>query len=190
VNDRMTSLLHEQAARLDVRVAGPGHVRRTAQHKRAMRRRATAALTVGTAAIIVALLAVSSPFLGTHHRDHPVGPPASHPTRFAGLPPVGARASLPSDGTLVFHIEPDSGGEPGISVFADGRIIWQRWSSAGDPLVIPAGADPVETGYVQQRLTARGVQLLLARILRTGQAAGLFRQNMELGHEALEMGFR
>jgi hypothetical protein len=166
-------------------------VRRTAQHKRAVRRRATAALTVGTAVIIVALLAVSSPFLGTHHRDLPVGPPASHPTRFAGLPPVGARASLPADGTLVFHIGPHSvGDEPGISVFADGRIIWQRWSSAGDPLVIPEGADPFQTGYVQQRLTTRGVQLLLARILRTGEAAGLFRRNLELGHEAHGMGFR
>jgi hypothetical protein len=48
------------------------------------------------------------------------------------------------------------------TVYADGRVIWQRWSRSGDPLVIPKGADPLHTGYVQQRLTPQGVQLLRA----------------------------
>jgi len=185
VNDRLTTLLHDQAARLDVHPPGPGQVRRAALHKRAVRRRsAAAALTVATV-VIIALFAVVNPLAGARRTPVPVAPPA-HSTRFAGLASAESPVSVPADGRLVLNISPESGAT--WYVYADGRVIWQRWSSpdAGDPLVIPPGADPSRTTYVQQRLTPHGVQLLVSRILATGQAVGLFGKGMSLGNQAFE----
>ena len=148
----------------------------------------------------LAPLTVSNP-LGTSHRtpdsqiqptgntQHPSSsssPSATYPTQFAGLPAVGAPVSLPANGTLVLNISPGTGGD--WHVYADGRIIWQRWSRDHAPLVIPKGADPLHTSYVQQRLTPLGVQLLTSRILAIGGAVGLFDHNVELGWQALEKG--
>jgi hypothetical protein len=110
--------------------------------------------------------------------------PARYPAHFAGVPPQGTHASTPTTGTLVlsFDFEPklSFGAEPipslSWSVYADGRVIWQKWSSTGDPIVIPPGASMIDTGYVQQRLTSQGVQLLRAKILSTG----LFDQNLKV----------
>ena len=62
------------------------------------------------------------------------------------------------------------------NVYSDGRVIWQKWTSSGDATVVPAGARRLDTGYVQQRLTLEGVQLLLSKILATG----LFEHNLML----------
>jgi hypothetical protein len=185
VNDQLTTLLHDRAARLDVSLPGPGQVRRAALHKRAIRRRNAAALAVATG-VMIALLAVVNPLVGARRTHVPVAPPA-HSTRFAGLPSAATPASVPADGRLVLNISPESGAT--WNVYADGRIIWQRWSSRspdGDPLVIPPGADPSQTTYVQQRLTPHGVQLLVSRILATGQAVGLFGKSMALGNSAFD----
>lgn len=182
MNDRLTTLLQEEAPRLFVRLADPGQLRRAAQHKRAVRRTAAAVLAVA-AVVIVALFAGPNPLVGAH-RAVPANPPARHPTQFAGLPAVGTPVSTPADGRVLLNISPESGAE--WNIYADGRIIWQRWSSTGDPLVIPTGADPFQTTYVQQRLTPHGVQLLLSQILATGQATGLFRSSLALGDEAFE----
>ncbi len=61
-------------------------------------------------------------------------------------------------------------------MYADGRVIWQKWTSSGDATVVPDGARRLDTGYVQQRLTPQGVQLLLSKILATG----LFEHNLRL----------
>ena len=53
-------------------------------------------------------------------------------------------------------------------MYADGRVIWQKWTSSGDATVVPDGARRLDTGYVQQRLTLEGVQLLRSKILATG----------------------
>ena len=181
MTDRLTTLLHDQASRFDVRLTDPGQLRRGAQHKRVVRRSATVVFVV--AAVVLTLFAVSNPLLGSTHRTVPVGPPTPT-TRFAGLPPAGVQLSLPADGTLVLNIEPQSLAE--WNLYADGRIVWQRWTPAGDPTVIPDGADPFQTGYVEQRLTPQGAQLLVSRILAIGQPAGLFRQSLSLGNAAFE----
>jgi hypothetical protein len=62
------------------------------------------------------------------------------------------------------------------NVYAGGRIISQKWTSSGDAMVVPKGARRLDTGYVQQRLTRQGVQLLRSKILATG----LFEQNLRL----------
>jgi hypothetical protein len=184
VNDPLTTLLHVQADRVDVHLPGAAQVRRAALHKRAVRRRKAGGLAV-VAVGIVALFAVVDPLAGARRTHVPVAPPA-HSTRFAGLPSTATPASVPAEGRLVLNISPESGAT--WNVYADGRIVWQRWSrrGAGDPLVIPPGADPSQTTYVQQRLTPHGVQLLVSRILATGHAVGLFDKSIVLGNEASE----
>jgi hypothetical protein len=54
------------------------------------------------------------------------------------------------------------------NVYADGRVIWQRWTRSGDATVVPSGATRFHTTFVQQRLTLQGVQLLQSKILATG----------------------
>ncbi len=103
---------------------------------------------------------------------------------FAGLPPEGTPASTPANGRIILNISPASGAT--WNVYADGRIIWQRYSRAGDPLVIPNRVDPLHTGLVQQRLTPQGVRLLRSRILAIGQPTDLFRHNLALGRKAFE----
>ena len=60
---------------------------------------------------------------------------------------------------------------------------------AGDATVVPKGARRLDTGYVQQRLTLQGVQLLRSKILATG----LFEHNLRLevgeGHAWVSIGF-
>ena len=60
------------------------------------------------------------------------------------------------------------------NVYADGRIIWQKWTR-GDATGLPKGARG-STRAVQQRLTRRGVQRLRSKILATG----LFEHNLRL----------
>ncbi len=125
--------------------------------------------------------------------DKPSSAPPSSPVHattvgrvhFAGFPPVGAQMSLPASGRILLNISPVSS-RASWNVYADGRIIWQRWTRSGDPLVIPNGADLFHTAYIQQRLTPQGAQLLLSRVLATGQAAGLFRHNLRLANKAFE----
>jgi len=113
-------------------------------------------------------------------------PPPTPPAYYAGLPPAGTQTSGPAAGRLVLKIEP----QPHTSwdVYADGRIIWQKWTDAGDPRVIPGGTDPHDIGYVQQRLTPTGVQMLRSQILALAQPAGLFRRNVILGRKGFEQG--
>jgi hypothetical protein len=97
---------------------------------------------------------------------------------FVGLPPVGALPSAPEPGELVLSFNGRSAtlpldhgkanrspiGHPMTHVFiyADGRIIWQRegW--------VPAGANDELSGFLEQRLTAEGVELLRSQVLSTG----------------------
>ena len=101
-------------------------------------------------------------------------------THFAGFPPVGVKASTPTTGRLLIGLGPTP--TTTWNVYADGRIIWQKWTRSGDATVVPKGARRLDTGYVQQRLTLRGVQLLQSKILATG----LFEDNLRLdlgGHD-------
>jgi hypothetical protein len=105
--------------------------------------------------------------------------PAKYATHFAGVPQQGTLASTPTTGMLLLGFRVLNWSSHVYStwnVYADGRVIWQTWSPAGDPVVIPPGARMIDTGYVQQRLTPQGLQLLRARILSTG----LFEHSLKL----------
>jgi hypothetical protein len=101
--------------------------------------------------------------------------PAKSPTHFAGVPPQGTRPSTPTTGKLLLSFVRTIP-YVGWNVYEDGRVIGQKWDSAGDPTVIPRGARMIDTSYVQQRLSPQGVQLLRARILSTG----LFERDLRL----------
>ena len=92
---------------------------------------------------------------------------------FIGLPPVGATPSAPESGERVVHWEGTSatlppGRERGprvrVWVYADGRIIWDR---EGRPAAkpIPEGANEFTSGYLEQRLTPEGVELLRSEVI-------------------------
>ena len=136
-----------------------------------MRRFTRVALSVTTtvvAALVVGLAVAAA------------GSASTKQVHFAGFPPEGVKASTPTTGTLLIGLyragRARPGPVPGLrlsanttwNVYADGRIIWQKWSSSGDATVVPDGARRLDTGYVQQRLTPHGVQLLLSKILATG----------------------
>ncbi len=136
------------------------------------RTKLTAVLCIVTATVATAVLAGAA----ASHADvrSRAGTPANHPTHFAGFPPVGAKASTPTTGRLLMSFMPTEGGSRDFTewnVYADGRIIWQTWTpndADGDATVVPQGARRLDTGYVQQRLTLQGVQLLQSKILATG----------------------
>src|SRR5215831_1997081 len=75
-------------------------------------------------------------------------------THFAGLPPVGVKASTPTTGRLVIGLRPTATTE--WNVYADGRVIWQKWTPAGDATVVPKGASKPDTGYSSSGSPCRG----------------------------------
>ena len=109
-------------------------------------------------------------------KERPAAPSITpSPMAFAGLPPAGAKPSGPVTGTLELSYQgPDGHGSyMDLSVYTDGRVIWQRWSTSfwspsAQPLVIPHGATAFETAYVWQRLTPDGVNRLRSAILASG----------------------
>jgi hypothetical protein len=90
----------------------------------------------------------------------------SLPTHFAGFPAEGVKASTPTNGRLLIGLR--QANNTIWNVYSDGRVIWQKWTSSGDATAVPDGARRLDTGYVQQRLTPQGVQLLLSKLLATG----------------------
>jgi len=90
---------------------------------------------------------------------------------FVGLPPLGATPSAPESGELeIFywgHGDPGDkpGDGPGIRawVYADGRLI--SWRTGSD---LPESANPLSTGFLEQRLTPEGVELLRSEVASTG----------------------
>jgi hypothetical protein len=101
---------------------------------------------------------------------------ASSGQLFAGFPAVGVKASTPTTGSLLLSLTFPGQQTTERNVYADGRIIWQRWTPSGDATVVPKGAKSRDTGYVQQRLTPRGVQLLRTKMVATG----LFEHSLRL----------
>jgi hypothetical protein len=95
---------------------------------------------------------------------------------FIGLPPEGAPPSAPENGELVVHWEGFTAALPPQRrakdivrawVYADGRIIWDRRPHhPGPEKGIPEGANELNSGYLEQRLTPDGVQLLRSEIAR------------------------
>jgi hypothetical protein len=96
---------------------------------------------------------------------------------FIGLPPEGATPSTLESAKLeIFYWvsspqlrRAPSGpwdGNLGRSrawVYADGRLLWLREAD------LPEGANPWSTGFLEQRLTPKGVELLRSEIVSTGE---------------------
>jgi hypothetical protein len=96
---------------------------------------------------------------------------------FIGLPPIGATHSAPQSGDLVVHWQGFSATLPGgpvvgaggpivrAWVYADGRIIWDRRSHGGRSSgQTPEAANELNSGYLEQRLTPDGVQLVRSEV--------------------------
>jgi hypothetical protein len=98
----------------------------------------------------------------------------SGPTK---LPLVGATPSTPGSGRLVLAYDGRPGSKfPGsfvpveqIWVYSDGHVIVRREGG-------PSGVGGVATGYIRQRLTRTGVELLVSKV----RATGLFDHNLYL----------
>jgi hypothetical protein len=87
---------------------------------------------------------------------------------FVGLPPEGATPSTPESGELVLHWEGRTAtldGAPLVRawVYADGRIISSQTASRSGR--IPEGANELTSGYLEQRLTPDGVELLRSEVV-------------------------
>ena len=89
-------------------------------------------------------------------------------TGFIGLPPIGAtpsarRAESSRSGTGLLGCQRAREGRTRAWVYADGRLI--TWGGPDRP----GSANPLSTGYLEQRLTPEGVELLRSEILSTGE---------------------
>jgi hypothetical protein len=87
---------------------------------------------------------------------------------FVGLPPVGATPSAPESGQLVIQYRVDTDGIEHADggrgwVYADGRLITLREKSD-----LPEAANRWSSGFLEQRLTPEGVELLRSEIVSTG----------------------
>ena len=74
-----------------------------------------------------------------------------------GLPPEGAEPSAPETGELVETFAAAGSGPPyrgAARLYADGRLIWNRYFNG------PDGPNSLTTGYLEQRLTPVGVELV------------------------------
>jgi len=93
---------------------------------------------------------------------------------FVGLPPVEATPSSPESGELVLSFIGRSTTlglrMTSVFVYADGRFVWVREGGA------PEGANKFTSGFLEQRLTRQGVELLRSEVVSTG----LFRHDVDL----------
>lgn len=94
----------------------------------------------------------------------PTGPPHPVGVGLLGFPPEWPSPSVPERGELVvgfvFGHTPGDPGRFGLSVYADGRVIWQRLGNVE--------VNQSSTGWIEQRLTPEGVALVLDEVLSTG----------------------
>jgi hypothetical protein len=117
----------------------------------------------------------------------PTSSPGSERVGFIGLPPVGATPSAPERGELVLHwygrsathAKPHPRGglwSPlfRVWVYADGRMIWDQEHQAGQGWAAQWRIPGVNPGFLEQRLTPEGVELLRSAV------AGLLDRNRTL----------
>ncbi len=170
-------MLHRRASGITATPADP---------PTAVRRARRRLLRTGALALVAAVALVFGTLAGIRAIPMPRRPassptpstvePSPRPTErvgFIGLPPAGAPPSTPKHGRLVVSLDGRSttaGRRTRIYVYADGRVIWDQ---EGD---LPYGANPVTTGFLEQRLTPEGVERLRSEIVSTG----LFDHDLQL----------
>lgn len=105
-----------------------------------------------------------------------VAPMGTQEIGLVGLAPAEATPSSPRRGQLVLSFFfGHTMGDPGrfsVFVYEDGRLIWQRLGGGEDENAIG-----YTTGFLEQRLSPQGVDLLKAEVLSTG----LFDRDLRLG---------
>ena len=92
----------------------------------------------------------------------PTIPDAAKRVGFIGLPPSGAQPSTPQRSELVaewWASVPGDWGKSKFWLFADGRLISLREAD------IPEGANPRSTGFLEQRITPEGVEILRSAVV-------------------------
>jgi hypothetical protein len=137
-----------------------GFLRRRDRKRRNQR---LAAGVVGIAVFLAAVWIVTTG--GPFDLSKPAvsGPLPSERVGFIGLPPKGAPPSTPEHGELVLSLYGGTtdGPRSKIFVYADGRLIWQREAN------LPYGANASSTGFLEQRLSPEGVELLRSEVVST-----------------------
>jgi hypothetical protein len=140
---------------------GP-HRRRLAQPRWRGGRRRKLVVVLAVAALVAAVAAAAYGTVRVIFLDR----------GFTGLPPVGATPSAPESGELVLHWDGRSATHAkrdrrggylapyvGARVYADGRVIW--WRDAQ----VPEGANEFISGWLEQRLTPEGVELMRSQVV-------------------------
>ena len=93
----------------------------------------------------------------------PTVPPDVRPVGSSGLPPEGATPSTPERGKLVLSSQfGHSPGDPGrveLYLYEDGRLIRRQ---------LAGGGVQDTSGFIEQRLTPEGVELVRSEVLSTG----------------------
>ena len=94
---------------------------------------------------------------------------------FVGLPPVGATPSAPERGELVIQYRLDTDDLEAAHggwrwVYADGRLLTadERPMTLRENSDLPEASDRWSSGFLEQRLTPEGVELLRSEIVSTG----------------------
>jgi hypothetical protein len=157
----------------------PAWDRLVGRRDRKRRNQRIAAGVVGIAVFVAAIWIVTS--VGSFDKAQtPAGPgptetgpaetgltvaPNAHTEGIIGLPPEGATPSTPERGELVlsYWSSPFR-----MWMYADGRLIWVRHG--------PYGANDRSTGYLEQRLTREGAELMRSEVV----AAGLFGRDLNI----------
>jgi hypothetical protein len=108
---------------------------------------------------------------------------------FVGLPPEGAAPSTPESGELVLHWMGRSATVVGaplarVWVYADGRVVWSQNASRSGQ--IPEGANELSSGYLEQRLTPDGVELLRSEVVGLLDRSRALLENASLNDVGLD----
>jgi hypothetical protein len=170
----------------------PSYERFLRRRDRKRRNQRIAAGVVGMALFVTAVLVVAA--AGPPDRSQTpastgptiFGPTATGPTALpgvpvgsVGLPPEGATPSTPERGSLVlssvFGHTPGDPGRVELYLYEDGRLITRQLAGGGIERT---------TGFLEQRLTPEGVELLRSEALSTG----LFDRDLGLAAPGLHSG--
>lgn len=66
------------------------------------------------------------------------------------------------------HDAPGSFADGWLYLYADGRLLWERWTEAADPLPPELVAEGRVPGWKEERLSPKGVELIRSEIIATG----------------------